>query len=40
MAMLVTARWRQGDSMAVAEGIARQQRWQDIAVVAVARLRR
>jgi hypothetical protein len=36
----VTARWWQRDSKAVAEGIARRQRWRDIAVVAVAWLRR
>jgi hypothetical protein len=38
-AMPVTAQWRQRDSMAVAEGIARRQRWQDITAVAVAWLR-
>ncbi len=36
----VTARQRQHGSRAVAEGIAQRQRWQDIAAVAVARLRR
>ncbi len=32
----VTARWLQRDSRAVAEGIARRQRWQGIAAVALA----
>ncbi len=38
IAMPVTAWWQQRYSMAVAEGIARRQRWRDIAAVAVARL--
>jgi hypothetical protein len=40
MAMPVTARWRQCNSVAVVEGIARRQWWRDIAAVAVARLQR
>jgi hypothetical protein len=38
-AMPLTARQRQRDSRAVAEGIARRQLWQYIAAVAVAWLR-